>query len=69
MNAWLDWLESQGVYLLSGVDFLYCPDTTATATSFLSCYGADHFFRDLYLEELVEQAVAFISVLVKASTH
>jgi pimeloyl-ACP methyl ester carboxylesterase len=31
--------------------------------------GADHFFRDLYAEEVVEQAAEFISASDKASAH
>lgn len=98
--------------LMKPVDFIYCPETAATAEAFLSYYetdprmdtpyllsklnlpvlvfvgsedkvvtglkekleaaglpdniqvqvieGADHFFRDLYAEEVVEQALEFI---------
>jgi fermentation-respiration switch protein FrsA (DUF1100 family) len=31
--------------------------------------GADHFFRDLYMEELVELAAEFIEASDKASAH
>lgn len=113
--------EGNGEQLLRNIDFLYCPDTSVTAESFLSYYGgdqrkntpdllkghtipvrvfigsddttvpglvaafealgsnpaltisvidgADHFFRDLYAEEVVEQAAEFIAASVKASTR
>ena len=103
----------QGQTMMKPVDFIYCPDTSATAAAIVSYYapdprkdtpyllsgitrpvlvfagtedqivkgldtrlkplaetgkiqldvidGADHFFRDLYIEDIVDRTVEFIS--------
>jgi pimeloyl-ACP methyl ester carboxylesterase len=77
--------DGKGGDMMTGVDFIYCEDTSATADAFLSYHGADdrmdtpillksirapvvavdgadHFFRDLYSEDIADMVAAILKV-------